>query len=323
MDIKQEISCEHEPQTGAPTAAWCGTTQSSARMPLHALLQQIGDYLELTKPRLSSLVLMTTAVGFWLGMRGPEQFGLLAHVLFGTALVVGGANAFNEWMERGPDGLMRRTQHRPLPSGRLSAYDAWRFALLLCVGGIVYLALRVNALSAGLAAAAAASYVLLYTPLKRLTALCTLAGAIPGALPPMIGWSAAQGTLGPEAWVLFALLFVWQLPHFLAIAVLYRDDYARAGFRMLPVTEASGFATARQMLLYGLTLLPLSLFPTLIGLSGRLYFCGALLLSMAFFIMSARAALIRSAQTCRQLFLASVLYLPVLLGLLAYDRLPR
>ena len=280
------------------------------------------DYLELTKPRLSALVLVTTGAGFWLALRSPDQLPLVWPALIGTALVAGGANALNQWMERVPDALMHRTQHRPLPSGRLSPDAALRFGMGISLAGLLILAVSVNPLSTLLAAVSWASYVLIYTPLKRYTPLCTLVGAIPGALPPMIGWAAAHGTLGAEAWALCAILFVWQLPHFLALAVLYREDYARANFRMLPVTEPNGLTTAHQTLLYGLVLLPLSLLPASLGLAGVAYCYAALALSAAFLMIAVRAAWLRSPQSARRLFRASIFYLPALLGLLAFNKAP-
>ena len=282
--------------------------------------RQWRDLLELTKPRLSALVLVTTGAGYWLGMRRLDPVGTMWPALLGTALVAGGANALNQWIERVPDGLMRRTQHRPLPAGRLAPEAALRFGVGISLVGLLILAVTVNLFSAWLAAISWASYVLVYTPLKRHTPLCTLVGAIPGALPPMIGWAAARGSLGIEAWALFAILFVWQLPHFLALAVLYRDDYVRANFQMLPVTEPDGLATAHQTLLYGLVLLPLSLFPASLGLAGVAYCYAALALSALFLLMAARAAWLRSPQSAHRLFQASILYLPVLLGLLAFDK---
>jgi protoheme IX farnesyltransferase len=296
--------------------AWAPTAWT---VPLH---ERLRDYLELTKPRLSGLVLVTTAVGFWLGMGALEQLGGLIPVCIGTALVVGGANALNQWIERVPDALMHRTKQRPLPSGRISPEAAFRFGMATSLAGIIFLGLAVNAFSATLAAISWASYVLVYTPMKRRTPLCTLVGAIPGALPPMIGWVGARNALTFEAWALFTLLFIWQLPHFLALAVLYRDDYERAGFRMLPLIEADGLVTARQTALYGIALLPVSLFPTLIGVAGVSYFYGAMALGLAFLVIAMRAAWFRSPQSAQQLFRASVLYLPALLGLLAFDRAP-
>lgn len=282
--------------------------------------QRLLDYLELTKPRLTALVLLTVAAGFWLGLHPATPPALLIPLLCGTALAVGGANALNQWSERVPDGLMQRTKRRPLPSGRLHPEAARRFGLLLAVGGVLWLAISVNVLAAALATLSIASYVLLYTPLKRITPLCTLVGAVPGALPPMIGWAAARQTLSVEAWALFAILFVWQLPHFLAIALLYRDDYAQAGFQMLPVLDREGTVAAREMVLYGFALVPVSLFPAFLGMAGPVYFVGAFILSMVLLISSIRAALRRTTASVRQLFRASVLYLPLLLAVLSLDK---
>ena len=288
---------------------------------LETTRQRLRDYLELTKPRLSALVLLTTATGGWLGARSHHELGLLWVALAGTALCAGGANALNQWMEREQDARMQRTQDRPVPAGRLRAEEAWRVGAGLAVSGLCVLA-AVNGLTALLAAVCLGSYLLVYTPLKRATPLCTLVGAVPGAIPPMMGWTAMRNALGPEAWVLFGLLFVWQLPHFLALATLYREDYARAGFNMLPLAEPQGLATARHIALYGLVLVPMSLTPTLVRLAGETYFYGALLLSLGFLAACVRAALRRNASASRQLFLASVLYLPGLLALLAVDKWP-
>jgi protoheme IX farnesyltransferase len=300
-----------------------GCDENRALKPSHATVApargRLRDYLELTKPRLSSLVLLTTAVGYWLGRRGSRSSMEFLAALLGTASVVAGANALNEWMERDADALMHRTKHRPLPAGRLRAEQAWWCGAGLIAVGLLVLAVAVNGLSALLAAIAAATYLFLYTPLKRHSSLCTLVGAIPGALPPMIGWAAARHTLGVEAWVLFAMLYLWQLPHFLAIATLYRDDYARAGFRMLPVIESDGLITARQTALAGLALVPVTLCPPLIGLGGPHYFYSALLLGVVLLGLIGRAAWTRSRPAAQQLFVASVLYLPALLGVLAYD----
>ena len=282
----------------------------------------LADVLELTKARLSLLVLITTAVGFWIGLRPGDSLGRLLPVLLGTALVIGGANALNQWLEREPDALMERTKRRPIPAGRVAPETARRWGLLCAFGGTLLLSLTVNSVSALLALAGLASYVLVYTPMKRRTPLCTLVGAIPGALPPLIGWAGARGTLGAEAWVLFAILFVWQLPHFLALALLHREDYARAGFHMLPLIESGGPTTARQMFLYGMALLPASLCPTVFGLAGPAYFFGALILGLGFLAIAARAAWWRTPRAAWQLFFASVLYLPLLLALMALDRRP-
>ena len=287
-----------------------------------SLRPRLLEYLALTKPRLSALVLLTTAAGFWLGMRAPEQLGVLGPLILGTALVAGGANALNQWMERDLDALMHRTKHRPLPSGRLSPPAAFRFGVGCSLMGVVLLGTFVNPLSALLALLSWVSYVLLYTPLKRRTPLCTLIGAIPGALPPMIGWAGARGALDIEAWALCTILFVWQLPHFLALAVLYREDYARAGFRLLPLLEPDSVMTARQMVSYGLALLPASLFPAFLGLTGAGYMYGALILGVLFLGMALRAAWLRSAQSARHLFHASLVYLPLVLVLLAWNKSP-
>ncbi len=286
-----------------------------------SMREKAASFLELTKPRLTSLVIVTTAAGYWLAVSSFEEFFRCLPVLLGTTLAAGGANALNQWAEREQDAHMHRTRSRPLPTGRLSPREALVFGWTLIGAGVAVLAWLVNPLSAFLAAASALSYIWIYTPMKRTTSLCTLAGAVPGALPPMIGWAAARGSLGVEAWTLFALLFVWQLPHFLAIAVLFKDDYAAAGFKMLPLAEAGESMTARQTFLYGLVLLPVSLFPAVIGLGGGWYMAGALLLSGIFLGFSAQAALDRTAPACRRLFHSSIIYLPVLLLLLVTGRL--
>lgn len=277
------------------------------------------DYLELTKPRLTLLVLVTTAAGFWLGLTTRQEWWRILPVLLGTALVAGGANALNEWIERVPDGLMRRTQHRPLPAGRLDPEAARHFGFLLTVGGIVFLACAVNILAAALAALSAMSYLVLYTPSKRITPLCTLFGAVPGAIPPLIGWVGARQELSPQAWILFTILFVWQLPHFLSIAWMYREDYLRAGFRMLPVLDPDGASTGRQIAWSCAALLPISLLPTMAGLTGALYFFSALLAGLAFLGVSVWAAMARSIRSARRLFLSSVAYLAILCTLLVVD----
>ncbi len=278
------------------------------------------DYLELTKPRLTLLVAVTTGIGFWIGAGPGFDVTRLCLALVGIALAAGGANALNQVVERGPDAMMRRTQERPLPAGRLRVESARRFGMLLIVAGLALLGAGVNLLAGALAALGVASYLWAYTPLKRRSPLCTLVGAIPGAIPPMVGWAGARGSLGAEAWALFGLLFLWQLPHFLAIAILYREDYARAGFKMLPVLEPAGSAVGRQLILQGLMLLPVSLLPTLLGIAGERYFFGALALGACFVALCTRAARGYSAAACRQLFLASLVYLPSVLALLAFDK---
>jgi protoheme IX farnesyltransferase len=302
---------------GAGMPGWEGVTEAVA-----SWRRAAGDYAELTKARLSGLVLMTTVVGFWMGSRRPELGAALAPLVLGMALVVGGANALNQWMERDVDARMSRTRHRPLPAGRMCSATALGVGLGLSAAGLAILATGVNSLSAALAAVAWISYVLVYTPMKRRTPLCTLVGAVPGALPPVIGWAGATRALGPEAWALFAILFLWQLPHFLALAVLYRDDYAKAGLPMLASIEPAGGMAARQMALYGMALVPASLFPTALGMADATYGYGAAALGLGFVAIIARAAWRRSRQAARQLFLASVLYLPLLLGWLACHRRP-
>jgi protoheme IX farnesyltransferase len=277
------------------------------------------DFLELTKPRLSSFVLLVVALGAWLGSRGAIEPSTLLLAVLGTALVAGGANALNMVIERDLDARMARTAGRPLPSGRLEPTEAAIFGAAITVLGLGLLA-GTTPLAALLAALTSASYLLVYTPLKRRTTLNTHIGAVPGALPALIGWAAARGTLDAAAWTLFALVYLWQIPHFLAIAWLYRDDYARGGFRMLPSADPEGIVTGRQALLGAAALLPASLLPALAGLAGTLYFAGALLLG-AWFIRRALAfALARTAATARQLLRASLVYLPAILALLFADQ---
>ena len=296
------------------------TPQAASR--LGGARRKAADYLALTKPRLTLLALLAVLVGFLMGAPRPLAWGLLWHTLLGAALVGGGGNALNQWWERDADALMRRTSQRPLPAGRLAPSQALVFGLASAGLGVLLLATMVNAVAAILGLLTLISYVGLYTPMKRVTSLCTLIGAVPGALPPMIGWAAARGTLSLEAWVLFAILFLWQLPHFLAIAWVHREDYARAGFQMLPVVDPQGSSTARQMVLYGAALLPISLLPTLLGVAGKLYFVGAAVVGVWFVGMTIAAARRRTAALATRLFLASVGYLPVVLGLMVLDRTP-
>ncbi len=271
------------------------------------------DFVQLTKPRITLLVVLSTMVGYLAGAPGPPDWFVLGNALFGTALVAGAASAFNQLVERREDAEMHRTAGRPLPTGRLLPDQAALFAFALFAAGSAWLAGLVNPLAAFLGAFTAASYVLLYTPLKRVTTLATVIGAVPGAIPPMIGWAAATNALDSGAWILFAIVFFWQMPHFLAIAALCRDDYARAGFRVLPVTEPDGASTGRQAALYALALIPVSLLPTLSGMAGVVYFVGALVLGVAFFAAAARFALRPGVeQRARQLFRLSLVYLPLL-----------
>jgi heme o synthase len=280
----------------------------------------LADFLALTKPRVNLLVLITTLIGFHLGAFGPIDVTVLVHTIVGTALVAGGAAALNQVLERDSDRLMRRTRSRPLPAGRLRMGEAGWFALALAAIGLVELSLGANRLAAVVAFATIASYALVYTPLKRRTSLATVVGAVPGALPPMIGWAAATGGLSIEAWVLFAIVFFWQMPHVLAISWMYREDYERAGIRVLPVEEPDGASTSRQTVGYAAVLVPVTLLPTVVGLAGGVYLAGALVLGLGILALAIVFARQRTATHARRLFLASLLYLPVLWMLMLADR---
>ncbi len=280
---------------------------------------RLGDFVELTKPRITSLVVVTAAAGYALGLRGTFDPAAFLALLLGTALAAGGASVLNQYWEREADARMRRTRSRPLPSGRVAPPEALTFGLAICAGGLALLA-SVNWLAAALGGAASASYVLLYTPLKRVTSLCTVVGAVPGAIPPMMGWAAARSTLDSGAWALFAVLFLWQLPHFLAIGWMYREDYARAGFPMLTVIDRDGSRTGRQMVLYCAALIPVTLAAGALASAGSGYLWSAFLLGLAFLGFSVRFARKKSLSTARWLFFISVLYLPALLGLMVFDR---
>ncbi|MDT7602123.1 MAG: heme o synthase [Acidobacteriota bacterium] len=277
---------------------------------------RLSAYVELTKPRITTLVLFTTAAGFFLGTAGAFNFLAFANTLVGVALLCSGVSAVNEWMERDLDALMRRTMMRPLPMGRLTPRAALAFGVALTIGGEVYLAAFVNPLSALCGLGVIVGYLLLYTPLKTRTSLSTAVGAFPGAVPPLLGWAAAANTVGIEAWVLFAILFLWQFPHFFAIAWMYREDYARAGILMLPVVEPEGRLTGQQIVVWTLMLVPVSLAPAALGISGGLYFVGALILGGLFLLSSIAAALTLTRRSARRVLLASVLYLPILFGLM-------
>ncbi|MBI3796796.1 MAG: protoheme IX farnesyltransferase [Deltaproteobacteria bacterium] len=280
------------------------------------------DFLELTKPRVVLMVLVTTTVGFYLGSQGePDYVGLL-HTLFGTALAGGGTLALNQLLEREADAKMERTRLRPLPDGRLQPVDALVFGTLITVGGLVYLTLAVNLLSALVTATIVVTYLFAYTPLKKKTSLCSIVGAIPGALPPVIGWAATREALNLEAWVLFTIMFLWQMPHSLAIGWLYREDYARAGFRLLPVIDQDGKSTGRQIVSNCLALLAVGLIPTLIGFTGTIYFFCALLLGSIFLWYGISLARSCSQAAARRLLFASLIYLPVLLAVMAFDKVP-
>ena len=280
----------------------------------------VADLVALTKPRVVLMILVTTVVGYYVGLAGEPDYARLVHLLIGTALAAGGTLALNMYWERDVDGLMDRTRLRPLPDGRLAPLEALLFGVAVTFAGIVYLAALVNLASAAVTAATFALYLFAYTPLKLRTPLCTLVGAIPGALPPVTGWVAARDDLGVGAWVLFAILFLWQLPHTLAIGRLYQDDYARAGVRLLPVIDAQGSSTERQIMTGCLALLAVSLLPTLVGLAGGVYFAGALALGLGFVTLGAWQAAVPSLGGARRVLYASLLYLPALLALLAFDK---
>ncbi|MBC8003489.1 MAG: protoheme IX farnesyltransferase [Opitutaceae bacterium] len=276
---------------------------------------------DLVKARLTVLVLLTTLVGLYLGIQGPMDYLLMIHTLLGTGLVAGGASALNQLIERDHDALMPRTASRPLPSGRMTPEAVLVFGAVISSAGLVYLTLAVNPLTSFLGALTLMSYLFVYTPLKRVTTLNTVIGAIPGALPPLMGWTAARGQISGEGWALFAILFFWQLPHFLAIAWMYRDEYARAGYAMLPVVDPDGQRTSRQAVCHTLGLLPVSLFPFLFKMVGPVYCMGALILGFVFLGFAIAFAREMTRVRARQLFYASILYLPLLLGLMVLDKI--
>jgi heme o synthase len=280
--------------------------------------RRLADFLTLTKPEITFNVVLTALVGYLAAAHGSVAALDLMRALLGTALVAGAASTLNQWAERGRDALMKRTFRRPLPAGRLTPRESLVFGLALGVAGTVYLALAVNPLASALASATALGYLLVYTPLKRVTSLATVVGAVPGAIPPLIGWAAARGRLDAGGWVLFLILFFWQMPHFLALAALYRKDYARAGFRVLPVENPDGASTGRQSVLYALALLLVSLLPAPLGMAGPLYFFGALALGGGFVYYALRLALSPASHArAAALFRYSLLYLPVLCALMA------
>lgn len=284
--------------------------------------RRAADFVVLMKPGILGMVLLTTFVGFYLGCDGTQDYALLLRVLTGTALAAGGTLALNQFIERDTDARMMRTRLRPLPAGRLQPTEAFLFGASFSVAGLLYLAVSVSALSSTVAAVIVGSYLCLYTPLKRKTALCAVVGAVPGALPPVIGWAAATGRLGIEAWVLFAIMFLWQLPHTRAIAMLYKDDYERAGIQLLPAIDPSDKITGRQIICDCLVLLGVSLLPTLIGFAGLVYFAGALGLGIGVLGCAYAFTLWRSTTDIRRLLFMSLVHLPALLLLLVLDRVP-
>jgi heme o synthase len=278
------------------------------------------DYIALTKPRITWLILMSTGVGYFFGAKSGWNFLTLLHTIIGTGLIASGTAALNQWYEREADAKMKRTQDRPLPAGRLVPRNALIFGSLISAAGFAELYVAVNPLSAWLGLFTLASYLFIYTPLKRRSPHSTTIGAIPGAMPPLIGYAAASGTLTWDAWILFAILFLWQFPHFYAIAWMYREDYERAGIRMLPVVEPDGESTARRILLYSLLLIPISLVPKFLSMTGNFYLFGALAIGLMFLYVGIRVSLDRTRQRARSVLLASVIYLPVLYGLMLLDR---
>lgn len=279
------------------------------------------DYGQLSKPRVGVLVLATTAAGFYLGAASAFEPVVLFHALLGTALVAAAANALNQLYERDTDARMRRTRNRPLPSGRMAPGEVLRFGVASGTVGVIYLALTVNLLTSLIAATTLAGYVFAYTPLKRRSSLSTVVGAIPGALPPLIGWAAACDHLGESAWVLFTILFLWQLPHFMAIAWIYRDDYTRAGFPLLTVIDPTGRAAASQTVLYSAALVPVALAPTLTGLAGVTYFALAGALSLVFLGFGVQMGRTLSMSAARNLFRYSIIYLPLLMAAMMFDKI--
>jgi heme o synthase len=278
------------------------------------------DFVALAKPRLNLLVVGSALAGYAMAGGDSDHVFRLLCTVFGTGLVAGGASAYNQILERDADALMQRTRLRPLPDGRLQVGEALLFATALSLLGLTTLAVAVNTMSALVALATLLSYVVVYTPLKRVTSFATVIGAIPGALPPVIGWVAARDDLSEGAWLLFGIVFLWQLPHFLSIAWMFREDYARAGFPMLPVLEPDGRSTGRQTVIYSAALVPLSLAPTLIGLTGRAYFTGAFALAAIFMTLAVKFALSRSRTDARRLFFGSIIYLPLLWILMIANR---
>lgn len=277
------------------------------------------DYLELTKPRLNLLVVITTWAGYYLGMRDDAPVTLMLHTVVGTTLVAGGASVLNQVWEKDTDRLMRRTRRRPLPDARLQPGPALWFGVVLTLVGLAELWFLANPLAAMVAVATVLSYVIVYTPMKLKSSLSTIVGAVPGALPPLIGWAAATDTLSLGGWVLFGIVFLWQMPHFLAIAWMHRDDYAQAGMPLLPVLEPSGYSTGRQALLYAAATIPVSLLPTLIGLAGPRYLITAIVLGAVVLWLSLEFAATRTHVTARRLFFATIIYLPLLWGALVAD----
>ena len=280
----------------------------------------MNSYLELTKPRITWLILMSTAIGYFFGWDGTLNGWLLLHTILGTGLIASGTAALNQWYEHDADAKMLRTNKRPIPSGRVNATNALWFGIAIAALGFVELSWGVNLLTGLLGLFTLVSYLFIYTPMKQKSWLSTTVGAVPGAMPPMIGFAAAKGALTVEAWILFAILFLWQFPHFYAIAWMYREDYGRAGIRMLPVVEPDGNSTSRHMVAFSLALIPVSLLPAFYAMSGKFYLVGALMMGMAFLYASWQVFSDRSLLNARGVLKASVIYLPLLYCLMVLDR---
>ena len=296
---------------------------STTRSAELTLLERANAYIALTKPDVSFLVLITTAAGYYMGVRGPVGWLHMLHVVFATLLIAGGTAALNHYIERESDRYMRRTASRPLPSGALQPKSALVFGIILTIAGAVYLYFTAGALASGLGVATCVSYLAAYTPLKKRTVWATFVGAFPGAIPPMIGWAAATGSLDRGAWILFGILFLWQFPHFHAISWMYREDYARAGIKMLPVVDREGRRTFRQIIWYSVALVGVSLLPALLGLAGVIYFFGALVVCTGLVQVCLWAASNKTNARAKWLMHATVLHIPLLLGLMVFDKLPR
>jgi heme o synthase len=296
---------------------------STLRSTDFTLLNRAGAYVALTKPDVSLLVLMTTGAGFYMGVRGPLDWLKLVHTVFGTMLIAAGTAALNHYIERESDRRMRRTASRPLPSGLLQPAEALWFGVALAIAGAVDLWLVGGWMTSLLGVVTCLSYLLAYTPLKKRTVWATFIGAFPGAIPPMIGWAAASGGLDKGAWLLFLILFFWQFPHFHAISWMYREDYARAGIQMLPVVDRDGTRTFRQIIITAGMLVGVSVLPAVLGLTGVLYFFGALVLSTALVQVCLWAAAEKTNVRAKWLMHATIIHIPVLLGLMVYDKVAR
>lgn len=289
---------------------------------LGAAPSRLADFYELTKPRMNFLVVVTTLVGYYMASRNgvPMHWLKLLNTILGTAITAAGASVLNQYVERDLDGLMPRTANRPLPGGRIAPREALLLGIGCGVGGVLCLAACVNLLTAALGAITLLTYVFAYTPLKRRTTLCTIVGAVPGAIPPMMGWAAQSGTLSAEAIAMFAILFLWQMPHFLAIAIMYKDDYAAGGMLMLPVVDPGLHSTGRQIVLYCMALIPISLMPVGLKMSGGIYMAAAVALGLVFLGYGVSCAVSKRRIDARKLFFVSIIYLPLLLAAMMLDK---